>query len=262
MSMIYRTVWLGITGALLLGASSPAAAEPPLSDKAGAPVPSAPSGNAANGASPATAPTNPPREDQPSAPRASSGQPYAALAYSHADPSSYRYYVPRPAESSVETVRYWYGWQTLTSLGVSSTFLVLSFPVTSAAGVTLPLALGGAVLGGPIVHWANGNVGKGFISLGMNVGAGALGAVIGAGLWCREGGCRGHVGGWEGLGASMIGAGIGVVVSNIVDASALAYGRRRVRLDETATPTRPAIALLPTLDIQQGRASAGVMGTF
>ena len=262
MNMIYRTVWLGITGALLLGAPSPAAAEPPLlSDAKRAPVPSAPSADAANGASPTTAPTNPPREDQPSAPMASSGQPYAALAYSHADPSSYRYYVPRPAESSVETVRYWYGWQTLISLGVSSTFLVLSFPVTSAAGVTLPLALGGAELGGPIVHWANGNVGKGFISLGMNIGATAVGATIGAGLWCREG-CRGDFGGWERLAGGVIGAGIGVVVSNIVDASALAYGQRRVRLDEAATPTRRTIALLPTFDIGQGRTTAGVMGTF
>lgn len=261
MSMIYRTVWLGITGALLLGAPSPAAAEPPLSDKAGAPVPSAPSGNAANGASPATAPTNLPREDQPSAPMASSGRPYAAPAYSYAYPSSYRYSVPPAADSSNETGRYWYGWQTLTSLGVSSTFMVLSFAGPSTALVTMPLALGGAVLGGPIVHWANGNVGKGFISLGMNVGATAVGATIGAGLWCREG-CGGDFGGWERLIGGMIGAGIGLVVSNIVDASVLAYGRRRVRLDETATPTRPGIALLPTLDIQQGRASAGVMGTF
>lgn len=259
MSMIYRTVWLGITGALLLGVPSPAAAEPPLSDKAGAPVPSAPSGNAANGASPAIAPMSLPREDQPSAPMASSGQPYAAPAYSYGYPSSYRYSVPPPAESSNETGRYWYGWQTLTSLGVSSTFMVVSFAGPSSAAFTMPLALGGAVLGGPIVHWANGNVGKGFISLGMNVGAGVAGTLIGAGL-CRAA-CR-NLGGWEPLVGGVIGAGVGVVVSNIVDASVLAYGRRRVRLDEAATPTRPAIALLPTLDIQQGRASAGVMGTF
>jgi hypothetical protein len=67
----------------------------------------------------------------------------------------------------------WYGWQSLIIDAPAVSLLV-----AGAAAPTLNDRLGSAptiaggvafVLGGPIVHWAHGSVGKGFASLGLRV---------------------------------------------------------------------------------------------
>jgi hypothetical protein len=229
MSLIYRTFWLGMTSALLLGAPSRAAAEPLPADTTRAPVSSAP-------AAPA----------------------YPSW-YSYAYPYPYRSSFPPPAPPSV---KYWYGWQTLTSFGVSTTLLVTSFAVSAAPLViTLPLSIGGFVLGGPIVHWANGNTAKGFISLGMTLGGSAVGTAIAAAAICA-GGCSGDSGGLAFFSGGAIGGGVAVLVSTILDVSLLAYGQRQAPLDQAAARQQRPIALLPTLDIRRDRTTVGLMGTF
>jgi hypothetical protein len=115
--------------------------------------------------------------------------------------------------------------------------------------VSTPFVFGGLAFGGPIVHWAHGNVGKGFLSLGINASGGALGSMIGAFLG-------------EGPGGGLLGGFAGGLAANIIDATVLAYEERapsRYRA-ETRQPERPT--LLPTIDIRSDRASLGFAGTF
>ena len=48
-----------------------------------------------------------------------------------------------------------------------------------AALLAIPFAGAGFVLGGPVVHWAHGNIGRGFGVLGLNIGAPAVTAGLG-----------------------------------------------------------------------------------
>lgn len=42
------------------------------------------------------------------------------------------------------------------------------------------IGIAGHVIMGPVVHWSHGHVGKGFASLGLNVGMPAIGAIVGS----------------------------------------------------------------------------------
>jgi hypothetical protein len=48
------------------------------------------------------------------------------------------------------------------------------------------LGLTGLVFGGPIVHWVNGRVGHGFVVLGVNLAASAVGFGLGLGIACSS----------------------------------------------------------------------------
>lgn len=72
----------------------------------------------------------------------------------------------------------WYGWQTL--IGVVASDVVTLVGAFATAGPFAQIGIAGHVLTGPIVHWAHGHVGKGFLSLGLNVGMPAIGAIFGA----------------------------------------------------------------------------------
>jgi hypothetical protein len=147
-------------------------------------------------------------------------------------------------------------------MGGSTVVSVLS-PIDGgrAAMVTAPLAIGGFTLGGPIVHWAHGNIGKGFISLGMNVGGAALGAGTTAAVVCAPVGCNSEGGALLGFLAGMVGGGIGLLAANIVDVSVLSYGEHAPPRPAPVVGWRP-ISLVPTIDIQKERFSFGLRGTF
>ena len=66
-----------------------------------------------------------------------------------------------PTESEPMTVTHWYGYQTLVS----------DIAATVGAAVEPSVGLLTYVLGAPIVHFAHGNFGRGFGSLGMRLGA-------------------------------------------------------------------------------------------
>ncbi|APR76861.1 Hypothetical protein A7982_02208 [Minicystis rosea] len=157
------------------------------------------------------------------------------------------------------TKRYWYGWQSLIVFGVSTTITIVP-SVLGGAVVGLPLGIGGLVLGGPIVHWANGNVGKGFIGLGVNIGAIGLLGAAGIGIACASTSCSGE---WGALGVFLggtIGGGLGALTAAIIDASVLAYGERS---EQTAKArSREIASLLPSVDVRPDRAVFGVMGSF
>jgi hypothetical protein len=223
------------------------------------------------------APTSTPQEAPRSAPAAAPNRAAAPSAYPYAYPPypyypypyypyPYTYRSPSPPpEPSGAANRTWYGWQTLIVDGVSAVFWVIGFAALSGdveprvLAMGIPFGTAGFTLGGPIVHWANGNVGKGFMSFGINVGAFALTSVLVGGVWCAAGGCSDEEGYLDGIGPGLMGGGIGLVAATIVDLSVLAYRPRRTPSD--ALPRRPT-ALLPTLDIRRARASVGLMGTF
>jgi hypothetical protein len=167
--------------------------------------------------------------------------------------------VAEPPETS------WYGWQMLIGFGASDAFLLGSVGTSQAGGAanaTMPLlaaGLAGHALTAPVTHWAHGHVGKGFASLGLTLGAGiaagatgfALGAATG-GTGCGNGGSFcfpvGPVFG------AMVGAGVGVVAMNLVDAFVL--GREVPRESDRGG----AISLAPIVDAHSG--GLAVLGKF
>jgi hypothetical protein len=141
-------------------APAPAAAPAAASELAPAPAPA-----------PASAPTQaPPRPGMGPWMPPPKGQPYGPYP-PYANP--YPGWRLEPASDKNEGAKVWYGWQSLIGIIPSHLFIV-------AATLTPLDALGyigalGHCLTSPIVHWVHGNVGRGFLSLGLNTGLPAIG---------------------------------------------------------------------------------------
>ena len=151
-------------------------------------------------------------------------------------------------EEEAKTKTTWYGWQTAIADGAA----IAGGLVT---GNALVLA-GGFTVGAPIVHWAHGNVLRGFASLGVRVGAPALTALTAALLLNSKEVTNGH----ENEEALSIGILGGCLFASVFDAVVLA------RTTSTIAPQRPPTAshwhVEPRVGIERGGASAGVGGTF
>lgn len=237
MRTIGRARWVLLSGMMLISAPRVARAEPPPPASSGVP-----------GAPPASAPSVPSATSLPATP-----YPYASwlgrpdLALPPPD-------LPEPSRKR------WYGWQTLTVFGGSTLLMAASVAIDSMrleGDVALGgfgMAFSGYALGGPIVHWAHGNVGKGFASLGMNV-AGIMSGFA-SGLYA--------VGGHDGnvtLGFAL-GGSIGSLVATILDTTLLTYDQRGPAREDASARQRQPMALVPTLDIRKDRASLGFIGAF
>lgn len=72
----------------------------------------------------------------------------------------------------------WYGWQSLIGIIPSHAMAVLGTTDNDLYGLIVAGAIGHS-LTSPIVHWAHGNVGRGFLSLGLNTGLPFLGLAVG-----------------------------------------------------------------------------------
>lgn len=148
------------------------------------------------------------------------------------------------APEQPETRTIWYGWQTLiVDAGVVGATLVTKNP-----GV----AVGGLTLGAPIVHWAHGNVGRGFASLGIRVGTPLL-TTFGVVALAMGSGSR------MGPGLGEFGLGLGAVIASVLDAFVLA------RTTEVIPPRQPAASrwsVEPRISASPSGASAGLGGTF
>jgi hypothetical protein len=119
----------------------------------------------------------------------------------------------------------WYGAPVLVT-GGSAALLVTAAIAAADDDVSPWLAgLGGGayVFGGPITHWANDEVGKGFGSLGLNVGlAGACG-LIGALIGAASAGDGDFAGLAAGLLGGAIGLGVGSIAAVAIDTTLLTY---------------------------------------
>lgn len=90
----------------------------------------------------------------------------------------------------------------------------------------------------PIVHWAHGNKGRGWLSFGLNLGAPTIGAIAGGGN----------------------GALIALGLWNIIDVAALHYKKEPAKPPSAATSVLQSIAIVPMLD--HGRKGFTLMGQF
>ena len=157
----------------------------------------------------------------------------------------------------------WYGWQTLITDGASLAMLMGAASSNDSAGTWLALSGLTYSLGGPTVHWAHGNVGKGAASLGLRlglpVGLGLLGYATGSAL-----------SGGKGYGGAVFGAlgfVLGFPAAMAIDSAALA--REDVEEDEPdtqgkvqTTPRVAAFQVHPDVQTSHTGAQVGVRGTF
>jgi hypothetical protein len=133
----------------------------------------------------------------------------------------------------------------------------------AGAPLTIPVAMGGMILGGPIVHWGHGRIARGFGVLGLHFGAAALVGMTGGAIACSFGACQGSFGSLGFLLGMSFGAPIGSVAAFIIDVTLLSF-------EEVPDPNerdesksrRPALSLVPSVDIAPGRGVFGLAGTF
>jgi hypothetical protein len=118
-------------------------------------------------------------------------------------------------------------------------------------GIGVALGATGAVLGGPIVHWAHGHVARGFGSLGINLGMPLVGSLVGLGVgstWSAR------------VAAAGVGAAIGLVAALVLDVSLLAYDELPPAQTQARRTSR--VVLLPDVQLSAGRTTFGVVGVF
>jgi hypothetical protein len=114
----------------------------------------------------------------------------------------------------------------------------------------------GHVFIGPIVHWAHGHSGKGFASLGINVGAPFAGALLGMGIGA---GFQAAVDddsdvGWGALGGIVVGTCVGWVTATVLDTTLLST-------EQVDAPSLEAqIAVVPMVDAN--RFGLSLIGRF
>ncbi len=96
------------------------------------------------------------------------------------------------------------------------------------------IGVAGHVLSGPVVHWSHGHVGKGFASLGLNVGLPGIGLLTGFAASGADA--------WGGLFLGLILGGIGYVAAPALDIGLLSTET----VNAPARPPRGASALLPS----------------
>lgn len=128
-------------------------------------------------------------------------------------------WAPRPAP-----VTTWYGWQTLIGVLAGDALTLIGGSFNNSPMIYI--GVGAHVFTGPIVHWAHGNAGKGFISLGLNLGIPTIGALSSVVL------------GYYGL----ILAGIGYLAAPTLDMALLSTET----VDGPATAPKGARVLLPS----------------
>ena len=157
---------------------------------------------------------------------------------------------PPPLAERPATTTTWYGWQTL---------LVDGGVIGASLATRNPwVFMGGYTLGGPIVHWAHGNVLKGFGSLGIRVVAPLLvGAVYSAASAANQNQPRTGHEGEETVSVAILAGGLAAIA---FDAAFLARSEDTV---DPAPPPRPSMLKVePRVSASRGGAYAGIGGTF
>ncbi|HVY46084.1 MAG TPA: hypothetical protein VHB21_09405 [Minicystis sp.] len=159
-----------------------------------------------------------------------------ALAQSAAsvDMTPYPTFQLEPPAAPSEARPRWYGWQMLVGYGVSDAMFAASVPLAYArdpgvagiGGGFCVAGLSGHVLVGPIAHWANGHVARGFASLGMTLGAATVGAGLGFGAGMLAAPSSGPFPVIPAISAG-VGGMAGILAANIVDFAVLARDEKR-----------------------------------
>lgn len=243
-----------LAGLLIAASSARARAEPPPSAYTVPVAPPAPS-------PPSTAPAAPPPSGYALRPLVLAAPLVQYPTYVYLPDTAFEAMRQKP------TKRVWYGWQTLIVLGSSATLgtvIGLSAAATRADGLAfVGMGIGGvgALFGGPIVHWAHGNTGKGFGALGLNIGVPVLSGGIGVAVACGAGGCSNSSGGFGVFFGLLVGGSLGLIGSMIIDVTALAYDNN-MPVAATASRKAPGWTLVPDLKITREKTTFGFAGVF
>ena len=145
----------------------------------------------------------------------------------------------------------WYGWQTLIADAPSLTAFIAGVSMVSDGndgGATLVWAgVLGYELTPSIIHFAHGNPGRGFASIGIRFGLPLAGSFIGASVAsdCNRNLCE--------LGGAGVGALLGMGGAIAIDAAALAY-------DDARPPEARHRGLVPLASLTPHRAWIGLGG--
>ncbi|WP_437723009.1 hypothetical protein [Sorangium sp. So ce861] len=160
-----------------------------------------------------------------------------------------------PAGEQPTPKRVWYGWQHLLVLGGAA----ILAPIAAGAENEV-LAWWSAstfALGGPVTHWANGNLGRGFASLGLNAGGLLGGCMVGLLVGAASDSRR-----WDEL-AVLLGGSAGLITANIIDIAVLEYEERStVESYEYIRLRSPRLRLAPHVALAPDRATLGLGGAF
>lgn len=190
--------------------------------------------------SPVLAETEPPVEDDeapaPEPPKALPPTPFLPpppVDYSH----------PEPPRSK------WYGWQNLTADGAALTIFILAAGQRDGEAL-LWSGLATYALAGPIIHFAHENVGGGFASLGLRVGA-PLGGML---LGCAADDSKGMFGC---IGGAALGFIVGYTAAVAIDASVLAY-----EPESSARTSKARPLIVPTAAWSPHGGTLGLQGIF
>ena len=152
-------------------------------------------------------------------------------------------------EAPTDPKRYWYGWQILLGLAGSYTLLIGGL---AAEESTVAVVGGlGHFMAGPITHWGNGMVARGFLSLGLNLGVPFGASLVGAGLGALADN-NGALTGW------LFGGALGFIAAPIIDVAAVAY--KPISPENEETTSAPRLHLTPILG--QGRTGLSLSGQF
>jgi hypothetical protein len=176
---------------------------------------------------------------------------------------------PPEAQPQAPHSTHWYGYETLATDGAAIALLIPATALGDSGKDPVGFLLGSSLvygLGGPIVHFAHGAVGKGFLDLGLRLGVpvvtGLTGGAIAAATYngcspepdCEAWGARK-------IGTVMVGLVLGGLAgaggAMAVDAAWLAREPRA----PSATRVEPSVNVTP--EGQSGaRATVGLVGAF
>jgi hypothetical protein len=173
-------------------------------------------------------------------------------------PTYHDYNQRRPA------TREWYGWQTLIVDGAWIAGASAS-GAGNQAGLAAAFVVSGYVVAPPIVHFAHGEIGRGFADLGIRVGAPLVLGLVGFAAFSGQS-SPGNDGIAPGAVGAILGSGLGMLAAVALDASVLAY---RTVGDEDALRTAPRrharlpVTMTPFLaPRREGGAVLGVSGAL
>lgn len=160
-------------------------------------------------------------------------------------------YAPPPGAGADSGTR-WYGWQTI----MVDAGWMLSAGLTSGINrgeVSATIAVGGYLLGAPILHAAHGNWPSAGISLGLRTTLPLAGAFTGLALTSRGNN-------WDGLAGFGIGGALGMIGAMVIDAAALSTesGSRTTAKNTHKSPFQ----VLPSVAIAPKQQTVGLQGTF
>jgi hypothetical protein len=137
-------------------------------------------------------------------------------------PPPWAYYTDATEREHERPPRRYYGWQTFTVVSISASFFATGIAIISdeesPVGTGLMIAgISGYALGPPIVHWAHGNIGKGFASLAMHGAIPASTTLVGFAAGCGGGDFGACIVG------TFIGWQVGILIPPLVDGTLLAW---------------------------------------